>query len=249
MTTEPLMILVAGPYRSGTDGDPVRIAANVAAMTEVSLALYRRGHLPVMGEWFALPLIEEARRLEPNAAGARVQRALILAGLGRGAEASTIVDAVAGEMNAGRLSRASFLTAQHAALRAVRKNDAADRAFEEIRIIAAQADTGAWEVLGMVLDTVIFLAPYEQLGPAFEILDTGMHAGIVPPYDWLMLNPKLASLRRDARFSRIAIPARAQFDRVYTILTQARERGELPPYLERPLTKVMAGLHSTSVRD
>jgi hypothetical protein len=61
-TTEPLMILVAGPYRSGTDGDPERIAANVAAMTEVSLVLFRRGHLPVMGEWFALPLIEEARR-------------------------------------------------------------------------------------------------------------------------------------------------------------------------------------------
>lgn len=55
-----LMILVAGPYRSGTDGDPQRIAANVEAMTRVSLALYRRGHLPVMGEWFALPLIEQA---------------------------------------------------------------------------------------------------------------------------------------------------------------------------------------------
>ena len=63
MTTKPLMILVAGPYRSGTDGDPARIAANVAAMTEVSLVLFRRGHLPVMGEWFALPLIDEARRL------------------------------------------------------------------------------------------------------------------------------------------------------------------------------------------
>ena len=36
------MILVAGPYRSGTDGDPARIAANVAAMTEVSLDLFRR---------------------------------------------------------------------------------------------------------------------------------------------------------------------------------------------------------------
>jgi hypothetical protein len=55
-----LMILVAGPYRSGTDGDPERISANVQAMTRVSLALYRRGHLPVMGEWFALPLIEQA---------------------------------------------------------------------------------------------------------------------------------------------------------------------------------------------
>ena len=55
-----LMILVAGPYRSGTDGDPVRIQANVEAMTATALALHRRGHLPVMGEWFALPLIEAA---------------------------------------------------------------------------------------------------------------------------------------------------------------------------------------------
>ncbi len=54
------MILVAGPYRSGTDGDPERIQANVDAMTRISLELYRRGHLPVMGEWFALPLIEAA---------------------------------------------------------------------------------------------------------------------------------------------------------------------------------------------
>ena len=30
---EPLMILVAGPYRSGTGGDPDRMAANVEAMT------------------------------------------------------------------------------------------------------------------------------------------------------------------------------------------------------------------------
>jgi len=56
-----LMILVAGPYRSGTDGDPVRIAENVDAMTQVALDLYRRGHLPVLGEWFALPLIDAAR--------------------------------------------------------------------------------------------------------------------------------------------------------------------------------------------
>jgi hypothetical protein len=60
------MILVAGPYRSGTEGDPERIEANVRAMTDVCLALYRRGHLPVMGEWFALPLIEHAERLEPG---------------------------------------------------------------------------------------------------------------------------------------------------------------------------------------
>ena len=54
------LILVAGPYRSGTNDDPTLIAKNVDAMTEVSLQLFRAGHLPVMGEWFALPLIEHA---------------------------------------------------------------------------------------------------------------------------------------------------------------------------------------------
>jgi hypothetical protein len=54
------MILVAGPYRSGTGDDPALIAKNVAAMTDASLRLFRAGHLPVMGEWFALPLIEHA---------------------------------------------------------------------------------------------------------------------------------------------------------------------------------------------
>lgn len=56
----PQLILVAGPYRSGTGDDPTLIARNVAAMTEASLRLFRKGHLPVMGEWFALPLIEHA---------------------------------------------------------------------------------------------------------------------------------------------------------------------------------------------
>src|SRR4030095_10395979 len=55
-----LMILVAGPYRSGTNDDPQLISANVKAMTGAALEIYRIGHLPVMGEWFALPLIEAA---------------------------------------------------------------------------------------------------------------------------------------------------------------------------------------------
>lgn len=57
---QPLMILVAGPYRSGTNDEPAKIHANVQAMTEVALKLYRAGHLPVLGEWFALPLVDAA---------------------------------------------------------------------------------------------------------------------------------------------------------------------------------------------
>ena len=54
------MILVAGPYRSGTNDDPVLIARNVEAITDTALRLFRAGHLPLLGEWFALPLIEHA---------------------------------------------------------------------------------------------------------------------------------------------------------------------------------------------
>ncbi len=57
---KPLLILVAGPYRSGTNDIPERIAANVKTMTDTALELYRMGHMPVLGEWFALPLIEAA---------------------------------------------------------------------------------------------------------------------------------------------------------------------------------------------
>ncbi len=56
----PFMILVAGPYRSGTGDDPALIARNMQAMNEAALAVFRAGHLPVAGEWFALPLIETA---------------------------------------------------------------------------------------------------------------------------------------------------------------------------------------------
>lgn len=57
---KPLMILVAGPYRSGTNDDPVLIAANVKAMTDTALEIYKKGHMPMLGEWFALPIIEAA---------------------------------------------------------------------------------------------------------------------------------------------------------------------------------------------
>lgn len=59
-SVQPQLILVAGPYRSGTNDDPWLIEANEAVMTEAALRLFRAGHLPVMGEWFAFPLMEHA---------------------------------------------------------------------------------------------------------------------------------------------------------------------------------------------
>ena len=51
-----LMILVAGPYRSGTGDDPAKLDANVAVMESFAMPIFRAGHVPVIGEWFGLPL-------------------------------------------------------------------------------------------------------------------------------------------------------------------------------------------------
>jgi hypothetical protein len=52
-----MMILIAGPYRSGTGDDPEKMAANVHFMESFALPIFRVGHIPVLGEWFALPLL------------------------------------------------------------------------------------------------------------------------------------------------------------------------------------------------
>ena len=55
-----MLILIAGPYRSGTNDDPVLIQQNLSNLEAVALPLFRKGHLPMIGEWVALPLIHLA---------------------------------------------------------------------------------------------------------------------------------------------------------------------------------------------
>lgn len=55
-----MMILIAGPYRSGTGDDPEKLSANVEAMESYALPIFRKGHIPLLGEWLALPLVRLA---------------------------------------------------------------------------------------------------------------------------------------------------------------------------------------------
>ena len=55
------MILIAGPYRSGTNDDPALIKKNVQQMEAYALPIFRAGHIPILGEWLALPLVELGR--------------------------------------------------------------------------------------------------------------------------------------------------------------------------------------------
>lgn len=60
MTTRPLLILIAGPYRSGTGDDPDLMAQNLRRLEEAAWPVFRAGHVPMIGEWVALPVLSSA---------------------------------------------------------------------------------------------------------------------------------------------------------------------------------------------
>ncbi len=58
--TKPLMILIAGPYRSGTGDDPQLMDRNLARLEAAAWPLFEAGHIPMIGEWVALPVLRSA---------------------------------------------------------------------------------------------------------------------------------------------------------------------------------------------
>ncbi len=55
-----MLILIAGPYRGGTNDDPALIQENLDRLEAMALPIFRKGHVPMIGEWVALPLMKAA---------------------------------------------------------------------------------------------------------------------------------------------------------------------------------------------
>lgn len=61
-----MMILIAGPYSSGTDGDPALMQRNLDRLEEAAWPIFERGHVPMIGEWVALPVLQSAGGHRPT---------------------------------------------------------------------------------------------------------------------------------------------------------------------------------------
>ncbi|MET0243434.1 MAG: DUF4406 domain-containing protein [Flavitalea sp.] len=61
-----MLILIAGPYRSGTNDDPKLMQQNLDNLEAIALPLFRMGHIPMIGEWLALPLLKLAGSKTPG---------------------------------------------------------------------------------------------------------------------------------------------------------------------------------------
>ncbi len=54
-----LWIMVAGPYSSGAPDEDAR-KANHRTLNQAALAVFEKGHIPIIGVNLALPMVEEA---------------------------------------------------------------------------------------------------------------------------------------------------------------------------------------------
>jgi hypothetical protein len=55
-----MLILIAGPYKSGTGGNPDAMAANLRKLEAAAWPIFEAGHIPMIGEWVALPVLRSA---------------------------------------------------------------------------------------------------------------------------------------------------------------------------------------------
>jgi len=55
-----MLIMISGPYRGGTNDEPTLIKNNLEKLEEFALEIFNKGHVPIVGEWLALPLIKLA---------------------------------------------------------------------------------------------------------------------------------------------------------------------------------------------
>ncbi len=64
--SKPMLILIAGPYASGTNGDPELMAQNLKRLEEAAWPIFQAGHIPMIGEWVALPVLSSAGASGPS---------------------------------------------------------------------------------------------------------------------------------------------------------------------------------------
>ena len=197
-----------------------------------------------------LSIIDQALSLEPDSPLALQQKTVMLADLGRTEEAAALLERLRPHVQEKRLPVFFFFLAQHAVLRGRGTADTADAALANIlRTSVDSASASSGDLLFVQQEVIPVLARYGMSERALNILARSASAGAVPPYDWLLLNPHLGPLRSDRRFKDVVTKARAQFDEMMQILMAARQRSELPGYLEPALSDLTRQLRLRVVLD
>jgi serine/threonine protein kinase len=189
-----------------------------------------------------LPYVDETLSIEPSFVCGAACKPFLLADLGRLNEADTLLKKAGKEIPENSYFGPFVFFAQYAL--ALQQGDV--RASESLlnKILRWMNDpkTTPLEMDNAPTLLVPFMARYGKIDAAFQVLDRDAEAGYMLAYDWLVLDPRLGPLKRDARFAPILAKSRQEFEDMLDVFRQARSRGEFPQYLETPLKDLLQKL-------
>ena len=213
--------------------DPLYLYATV----NVANSLYQIGDSSA-----ALPYVEQILRLEPDNANFLGTKADILADLNRLEEARDVLNQMQPLIDAGKGFEMFMLVPQYGVLSRGGETIAADTVLRRIRAFLDDPNIPGTFLIGFTIELVPFLAREGRTDVVIDLLTDSIRRNEMPQYDWLMLDPRLESLRRDPGFAPILDQSRSRFAEFLTLLDRARIRQEFPPYMEQPLAELRAQL-------
>ena len=161
-------------------------------------------------------------------------RALILNDLGRLEEGRVTLDRVRLAVSNGRFGHLPLVLAEHAAALEANDGDAADNSFEAILAEIANPQALHHDLGYVSVITIPALAKHGRIEEAVTLATRLAEIDLLPVYDQAYLNPYFASLREDERFQAILARSSRRFQQQLQLLDRARDRGDLPAFLEEP---------------
>ena len=185
----------------------------------------------------AVALVETAIARQPALTSLRGTTIEALIDLNRLDAAQAIVDEIKGRMPpAGLLLRQYELLEARGDPGAGVPLSAATAALQDPSLTVYAYVSGAIRFFPLA-------AKYGRIDNVIQVLQAGetLHH-VTPPYDQLVGDERLVRLRQDARFAAILERARANLTATLAVLEEARQNGELPTYLVRPLSDLRARL-------
>ena len=187
----------------------------------------------------ALTTLDWGLRLEPDWAWGLVVKAKALIKLGRLSEAENVLRRCEPFVKADQLHR-MVLQGSRFTLAVAQRDSATSEALAR-EIVASALDHHADPYLVLIAGNKAApaLARMGKTDDAIRVFQKFVDVGYIPNFDWILTDPDLQSLRGDPRFTPIFSASRKGAEISARLLVQARARGELPQYLEKPLDELL----------
>jgi TolB-like protein/predicted Ser/Thr protein kinase len=222
--------LALNAYQTAKSLDPLYLSPQSNAAN----ILYALGRYPE-----ALSQCDAVLALEPNRWDTLGLKISILAELDRLSEMITLTRKME-QLNAeGKTSSLQSQMTRYVVAASENQDARAESLLNDIkRNFDSRSDFWFW--LDVNSGLIPFLIHHRRIDDAMMALNKGLAAGYPVPYDLILLNPHYKSIRSDPRMDVYVSRSRTSLETVLALIEKARQRGDFPQYLEKPLADLRA---------